>query len=108
MEKLRSIDDVIASMETRFHPEACRSISASYQWMISGNGGRHFCVQIHNGTFRVANGVLPDPSVTFQTDIQTYLRLVNGDIKGMTAILTRKLNVRGNIYLASKMDNIFK
>ncbi len=108
MDKVSSVNEVIASMDARFHPEACKGIQASYQWMISGNGGHDFSVQISNGTFRVVDGVLPDPSVTFKTDIQTYLRLVNGDIKAMTAILTRKLNVRGNIYLASKMDNIFK
>jgi putative sterol carrier protein len=108
MDKVNSVDEVIASMETRFNAESCKGFTANYQWIISGNGGREFCVNVNKGTFKLIDGVVPDPSVSFQTDIQTYLRLVNGDIKGMTAILTRKLNVRGNIYLASKWDNIFK
>jgi len=106
--KIRSVDQVIASMSHRFQAEASKNIKASYQWSISGENGREFCVQVNDGSFSVVDGRVEKPSVTFETDDVTYLRLVNNEIKGMTAILTRKLMVRGNIYLASKMDQIFK
>jgi putative sterol carrier protein len=106
--KLNTIEEVIASMEHRFQPEASKQLKADFQWQISGPTGRDFCLRVNDGAFHVVDGVVPDPSVTFQTDDVTYLRLVNGDLKGMTAILTRKLTMRGSIYLATKMDTIFK
>ncbi len=106
--KLHSINDVIASMEHRFRADASKNVKAKYQWLISGPSGKDFCVHVNDGAFEVIHGRVDDPSVTFETDDNTYLRLVNNEIKGMTAILTRKLIVRGNIYLASKMDQIFK
>lgn len=106
--RLTSIDEVIASMHQRFDPKACDNVKANYQWKISGDSGRNFCVAVDHGSFDIVEGEVSDPNVTFQTDVDTYLRLVNQEIKGMTAILTRKLQVRGNIYLAGKMDQIFK
>lgn len=106
--KLTTVDQVIDSMKHRFQPDACRNLQANFQWQISGPGGRDFCLRVNDGSFDVVHGVVPDPSVTFSTDDATYLRLVNGDLKGMTAILTRKLTMRGSIFLASKMDTIFK
>ncbi|WP_375055763.1 SCP2 sterol-binding domain-containing protein [Zobellella sp. DQSA1] len=106
--RLNSIDEVIASMRERFNPKACENVKANYQWKISGDTGRDFCVAIDKGSFDIVEGEVNDPNVVFQTDVDTYLRLVNQEIKGMTAILTRKLQVRGNIYLAGKMDQIFK
>ncbi|WP_407330679.1 SCP2 sterol-binding domain-containing protein [Enterovibrio sp. 27052020O] len=106
--KLNSIDDVIASMETRFQPEKSKGVVSRYQWKIKGDRGRDFCVFVNDGEYEIIQGEVDKPNVTFETDDETYLRLVNNEIKGMTAILTRKLLVKGNIYLASKMDNIFK
>lgn len=105
--QMTSIDQVIASMEHRFQPDVCQKIKAQYQWRISGAKGKDFCISINNGQFEIIDGVVTDPDVTFETDADTYLRLVNNELKGMTAILTRKLQVRGNIYLAGKMDQIF-
>lgn len=107
-QRLTSIDEVIASMRERFNPKACEKIKANYQWKISGEAGRHFCVAVNHGGFDIVEGEVSDPNMVFETDADTYLRLVNQEIKGMTAILTRKLQVRGNIYLAGKMDQIFK
>lgn len=106
--KMTSVEQVIASMSNRFNPDACQKIKANYQWRISGEKGKDFCVAVNQGAFEIIDGVVTDPSVTFETDADTYLRLVNNELKGMTAILTRKLQVRGNIYLAGKMDHIFK
>lgn len=107
-ERLNTIEEVIASMPRRFQPQACRNLQVDFQWQISGPTGRDFCLRVNDGALQVVDGLVPDPSVTFSTDDVTYLRLVNGDIKGMTAILTRKLTMRGSIYMASKMDLIFK
>ncbi|MGN0922072.1 MAG: SCP2 sterol-binding domain-containing protein [Cellvibrio sp.] len=106
--KLTSIEEVISSMTGRFQSAASKNIKATYQWKISGDRGKTFCVSVNSGTFAIVDGVVENPSVTFETDCETYLRLVNNELKAMTAILTRKLQVRGNIYLAGKMDQIFK
>ncbi|MCQ3830716.1 SCP2 sterol-binding domain-containing protein [Microbulbifer elongatus] len=107
-QRLNSIDEVIHSMDERFQPDASKGVDAKYQWIVNGDNGKEFCIHVNNGAFSVLEGRKENPDVTFETDEHSYLRLVNNELKGMTAILTRKLLVKGNIYLASKMDNIFK
>lgn len=108
MEKVSTIQEVIDSMAERFQAPATKGVQAKYQWLISGDGGKEFCVHISDGEFEVLDGVVDDPSVTFKIDVGDYIRLVNNELKGMTAILTRKLQVNGNVFLANKMDLFFK
>ncbi len=108
MSKVSSIQDVIDSMADRFQADATKGVSAKYQWLIGGDNGRNFCVDVQDGTFEVVEGIQENPNVTFKITEHDYLRLVNKELKGMTAILTSKLKVKGNIYLANKMDLFFK
>lgn len=111
MRKLNSIDEVIASMPDRFCADASRGVRATYQWHVQkGNGDqeRDFCICVEDGSFTVVEGRVSSPSVTLKADLDTYLRLVNGELKAITAIMTRRLAIHGNILLGSKMDRIFK
>ncbi len=103
-----TLDAVIASMPAHFHPEACRGVQAVYQWHVSGDGGRDYHIVIDDGTYRVVDGVAASPDVTMRADLDTYLRLANGELKPMIAVLTRKLLIHGNIFLGAKMDHIFR
>lgn len=108
MDKVSNIQQVIDSMADRFQEKETKGVDAKYQWLISGDGGKEFCVHINDGNFEIINGVVDNPSVTFRIDVSDYIRLVNNELKGMTAILTRKLQVNGNVFLANKMDLFFK
>lgn len=108
MDKLYSIQEVIDSMSIRFQANATKGVHAKYQWLISGDKGRDFCVNVQDGSFEILEGIQDDSNVTFKISDNDYLRLVNKELKGMTAILTSKLKVKGNIYLANKMDLFFK
>ncbi len=108
---LHSIDDVIASMQRRFQPDAAKDIQATYQWRIKGKSGspdRNFAVLVNKGSFEIKDGLVEKADTTFDIDEDSYLRMVNGQLKGMVAVLTRKLQISGNIFLGSKMDSFFK
>jgi putative sterol carrier protein len=104
---VNSVSEVIASMPARFNPAGCRELTASYTWRLSGREQREFTIEVDRGTFRVTDGGRPDADVVFEADSDTYLRLVNGSLRGIVAIMTRKLRVRGSLQLAAKMDRIF-
>ncbi|MFD2786734.1 SCP2 sterol-binding domain-containing protein [Hymenobacter rubripertinctus] len=103
---LHSVDDVIASMPARFHPENCRDLVATYQWKLS-QPDRTFHISIDKGTFRIHDGAHPDPSVSIESSEEVYLKLVNGQMKDVMAVVTGKLRVRGSISLAQKLNRIF-
>lgn len=105
--KLNTVDEVIASMEGRFHPENCKNIKAAYHWTLTGEGAREFTILVDHGTFEIQLGPYEGAEVNMEMDKNEYLRLVNGELKGVVAIMTRKLKVKGNLSLTSKLDTIF-
>ncbi len=106
-ERLNTVDEVIASMERRFHPENCKNLKAAYHWTLTGDGGREFTILVDHGTFAIEQGPHEGADVQMEMDVNEYLRLVNGDLKGVVAIMTRKLKVKGNLSLTAKLDTIF-
>lgn len=108
--KFATVDEVLADMATRFHPEACQDLKAVYVWRLTGGPApRDFVIHIVHGAFRIST----DPADVKQGDVileastETYLRLVNKELRGAIAIMTRKLRVRGSLQLAARMDQIF-
>lgn len=105
-EILTTVDEVIASMQRRFHPENCKNLKAIYQWQLK-NPDRNFHISIDCGTFQITEGEYPSPNVTVETDTEVYLKLVNGQMKDVIAVVTGKLRVRGSISTAQKLNRIF-
>jgi len=104
--QLNSVDDVIASMPERFHPENCEKLEATYQWELT-QPDRAFHVVINKGTFELNEGMHEKPDVTVSCDQDIYLKLVNGQMKDVIAVATGKLRMRGSISLAQKLGRIF-
>lgn len=104
--KLISVDEVIASMPSRFNPEECKDIKATYQWELS-KPDRFFYINVDHGTYERFDGKAEKPNVTVICETKTYLKLVNGEIKDIIAILTKKLMVKGSMSLGQKLSKIF-
>ncbi len=105
-EKLVSVDEVIASMAYRFHPENCLKLEAIYQWQLH-KPDRVFHIIIDKGTYEVVVGEHSKPDIVIESDTDVYLKLVNGEMKDVIAVVTGKLRVRGSISLAQKLNRIF-
>lgn len=106
-EKLRTVDEVIASMPKRFHPEECQDVEAQVYWNISGKDPKQFTIVINKGSFKIQYGENTNADLSLEADSETYLKLVNKEMKGMIAVLTRRLRARGKMQLAPKMERIF-
>lgn len=104
--KLNSVDEVIASMPARFHPENCQNFKATFQWELK-NPDRTFHINVENGTFEINQGTHEKPNVRVGCDTEVYLKLVNGEMKDVIAVVTGKLSVKGSIATAQKMNRIF-
>lgn len=105
-EKLNSVDEVIASMPRRFHPENCQKFKAVFQWELK-NPDRTFHINVENGTFQINEGAAEKSDVRVGCDTEVYLKLVNGEMKDVIAVITGKLSVKGSIATAQKLNRIF-
>jgi putative sterol carrier protein len=102
MRKVTSVQDYFDSIQERFKPAEAAGVSAVVVYELDGAGV--WTVRIKDQTLTVEPGSVEKADVTFKIKADDYVNLVNGDLNGAKAFLTRKLKVSGSIPMAQKMN----
>lgn len=102
-----NVDDVLKSLDSRFNPDACQDLEMAVHWKLTGTENRAFTIFVDKGSFRLEQGPNENADVTLEAPSDVYLKLVNGQMKGLFAVMTRKLKVSGNIQLTTRWDRCF-
>ncbi len=82
------------------------SMSAVYQFNISGDGGGEWNVKVGGGNVEVGTGRAENPNITLTMDAGNFVDLVSGKLNAQTAFLTGKLKIQGDMTLAMKLQSI--
>jgi len=85
------------AMAERFQPAAAAGWTARIQFNIAGPRGGDFTVAIGDGACTVTEGDDPAATSRVQTSDETWLGVVDGSVNPMTAFMTGKLKVGGNV-----------
>ena len=97
---------VFDAMRQAFRPDRARHVHARYQFDLNGPQGGEWWVEIKDGTFKMGRGLIDNPQVTFIASDKDWVALSNGTLSGTWATLTGRLKVRGNQWLARKLDEM--
>ena len=84
-------------MEQRFRPAAAKGLAVRMQFELTGRGGGSWFVVIKDGRCTVTPGRGDDPDTTLQASAADYLRISNGEMNKVLALLRGKLRVRGDM-----------
>ncbi len=103
---ISSVQEYFGNLQERFVSEAAEGVSGNIQWQLSGDGGGDYWAELANGAITLHDGVHDAPDVTFVTSADTYVKIVNGEMNGAAALLTRKLQMSGSFALARKLATI--
>ncbi len=102
--RISSVQDYFDTLNDRFVADASKGVDYVYQFEFDC-GTWH--VHVNDGSIDVNSGAHADPASTLQTKEEHWVKIVNGDMSGMRAVMTRKMKVNGNIAAARKMQKIF-
>lgn len=97
------METVFKNMPAAFNGEEAGDLSATVQYMVSAP---KYCV-IDNGTLTVHDGVSDNADVTLTLDDDDFIALMTGELNGMTAFMTGKLQLEGDLMLAQKLSSMF-
>jgi putative sterol carrier protein len=86
--------------ESRIDPSRTRGFRASYRFDVEGAGS--WRVDVDDGNVRVEEGDAPADCVV-RANEATFLRIVNREASPMTAFLTGKVRVEGDMGLLLKL-----
>lgn len=95
--------DIVQLMPTAFVAERAADVDASVQINISDP----VYVTIAAGECTVSDGTHPDPTVTLTIEDSDLIDLLNGDLDGISAFMSGKLQVQGDILFAQKFIGYF-
>ena len=98
--------DAIQLVEEKLDPEKLQGMTASYQFMLSGDEGGNFYLELESGRGAPEEGTLEDPDLTVSVDIADFLGLLKGELNPMTAFMSGKIKVEGDMTLAMKLQKV--
>ncbi len=101
--KVSSCQEYFDTLDTRFIADAAAGVQATIVYDIAGDGGGQWTVTVEDGALAVEPGAVDGPTVTIKMKADHYVDMVNGDLDGTRAFMTRKLKVAGSIPMAQKM-----
>ena len=105
--RISSCQEYFDTLDQRFVADASKGVNAIYQFELSGSDGGTWHVVVEDGAMTVHNGAHASPSSVVTASAADYVKIANGDINGLRAVMTRKMKVGGNLVLARKMQHMF-
>ncbi|WP_348673903.1 SCP2 sterol-binding domain-containing protein [uncultured Abyssibacter sp.] len=97
------METIFKKMPEAFNGDEAGDLSATVQYKVSDP---KYCV-IDSGTLTVHDGVTDDADVTLTLDDDDFVALMTGELNGMTAFMTGKLQLEGDLMLAQKLSSMF-
>lgn len=95
--------DLLKRLPTAFQPDAAGDTDCTVQFNIS----TPMHVVIKNGTCATRDGAAGSPDVAITMDDDDLVQLMKGELNGMTAFMTGKLQLEGDLMLAQRMFGFF-
>ncbi len=109
----QGVDNVLTTvfdgMKNAFLPNVAGEQSAVIQYDINAPGGtRSWQVKVAGGKCETTQGTSDTAAVTLAIALPDFLRLLSGELDGMTAFMSGKLLLTGDMMLATMMQSWFQ
>jgi putative sterol carrier protein len=95
-------------MPGRLNPQAAQGVDCVIQFDLTGDGGGQYHCRVKDGAATVSQGPHPSPNMTFTMAAQDWVDLTSGKLDGMSAFMSGKLRVSGDMGLAMKFQTLFR
>jgi putative sterol carrier protein len=105
--KVSSAKEYFDTLHNRFRPEEAKDLHAVFQFNLTGPGACTYHVIVDDGTMKVKKGHAAKADVTISASAEDYVKVVNGEMGGVRAVMKDKMDVSGDLGLAKRMKKIF-
>jgi putative sterol carrier protein len=78
------------------------------QYDLTGEGGGQYHSKIKDGTATITPGAAASPNMTLTMGAQDFVDMTSGKLDGMSAFMSGKLRISGDMGLAMKLQSLFR
>jgi putative sterol carrier protein len=100
-----TVKDLMERMPGALIKEKAEGVDEVIQFHL-GEGGDWIC-RIKDLTCTVDQGTIEDPDLVVSGEDSDYIDMITGKLNPMTAIATKKIQLKGDLNLAMKYMNMF-
>ena len=105
--KVTNLKEIFDSLPAQIDSEAAEEMDAVYQFDLRGAQGGQYQLLVQNGTCVVKEGSHADPHVTLSMAGEDCIKVLTGQLSGMTMAMSGRLQIAGDIGLAMQLKSLF-
>ena len=107
---MATAQEIFDALPGRFNGQAAGTWETIIQFNLTGDGGGEWHMDVKDGKCSVESGKTATPKATLNTDAATWVGINTGAVNPMTAFMTGKIKVQGDMGQLMKLNNpqIFK
>jgi len=99
------VREFFEGLEARVDPTKTAGMNNSYRFDIAGAGS--WAVAVTDGEVSVSEGGGEDADCTISASEENFTKMVSRELNPMTAYMTGKLKVKGDMGAAMKLQKLF-
>lgn len=100
---------IVESLPKYLVPEKAATTKAMIQFDVTGDNGGKWWTKIADGKAESGAGDAPEPAtLTVGAEAGDFVKIMTGQMDGMSAFMSRKLQIKGDMGLAVKLQSLFK
>ena len=107
MDKQTTIEQVMQGMPAAFQAAKAGNVAAAVQFNLTGEGGGTWTVKIADGKCEVISGPAEKPTATVTAAAADYLAVARGELNAVSAFMSGKIKVVGDMGLMMKFQSWF-
>ncbi|HZW12565.1 MAG TPA: SCP2 sterol-binding domain-containing protein [Noviherbaspirillum sp.] len=98
-----SVNELIKKMPSVINPAATANMQSTIQYKIT----QPMYLVINNGQCTAHEGIAPSPDLALTISDDNLMAMLKGELNGISAFMSGKLKVEGDMMLAQRLPNIF-
>lgn len=108
MSTAADVQKIFSEMPGRLNPQAAQGLDCVIQYDLTGDGGAQYHSKIKDGAATVNQGPAGSPNMTITMAAQDFVDMTSGKLDGMSAFMSGKLRISGDMGLAMKLQSLFR
>ncbi len=101
------IAQIFPTMCERFLPDKAQGVDGYIQFDLTGDSGGLYWLNVTGGTCTWGEGQAENPKMTLRAVAEDYMSVISGSTNAMTAFMSGKIKIQGDMGLAMKMQTMF-
>nr|XP_039272428.1 hydroxysteroid dehydrogenase-like protein 2 [Styela clava] len=102
------VSSTMQKVEKMINSNLVKEVGAVYQFVLKGNYGGKWVIDLKNGDGSLKKGSSDEPDVTMELASEDFVKMFTGELNSTQAFMQGKLKINGNMGLAMKLEKVIK